>query len=192
MNKKNKRFPEGSVCKPCWELKYCPYGYMVEWSPIFGDSFDLEEYKETYQNCLKKILSGELESEEDVWEEIDRLLYLNPSSWEFLSQFDPEEIGCQIFGHVCPVFINQSGATETKAERKQGRYLPREIMLKVVRRDNQICQKCYKNVRDDEIEFDHIIPLSKGGPTTVENIRLLCRNCNRNKSDSVDEMINTR
>jgi hypothetical protein len=22
------------VCKPCWELKYCPYGPLVEQSPL--------------------------------------------------------------------------------------------------------------------------------------------------------------
>ncbi|WP_299982110.1 HNH endonuclease signature motif containing protein [Desulfobacula sp.] len=191
MNEK-KGFPEGSVCKPCWELKYCPYGYMVEWSPLLSDSFNIEEYKQFYRKCLKKFLNGDFESEEDVWKEVDRLLYLNPSSWEFLSQFDPKEIGCQCWHHVCPVFINQSVATETKEGRRQGRYIPREIMLKVVRRDNQICQKCYKNVRDDEIEFDHIIPLSKGGPTNVENIRLLCRDCNRKKSNSIDEITTDR
>jgi hypothetical protein len=23
-----------AICKPCWELKYCPYGPLVEESPI--------------------------------------------------------------------------------------------------------------------------------------------------------------
>jgi hypothetical protein len=31
-------------------------------------------------------------------------------------------------------------------------------MLKVVRRDGQICQKCNQPVADDEVEFDHLIP----------------------------------
>ena len=116
-------------------------------------------------------------------------MYLLPSNHEYLIQFDHKEISCEIYGHICPVFINQSGATETKEVRRQGRYLPRDIMLKVVRRDNQICQVCFKHVRDDEIEFDHIIPYSKGGPTTVENIRLLCRSCNRKKSNSLNELL---
>ena len=62
-------------------------------------------------------------------------------------------------------------------------------MLKVVRRDNHVCQVCFKYVPDNEVEFDHIIPYSKGGPTTVDNIRLLCRSCNREKSDSFDEKL---
>ena len=62
-------------------------------------------------------------------------------------------------------------------------------MLKVVRRDSQRCQMCNKYVHDNEIEFDHIIPFSKGGPTTTENIRILCRSCNRKKSDSLKEIL---
>ena len=185
----NKGFPEGSVCKPCWELKYCPFGYMVEWSPLLGADTDIEEIKNHYKECLNNLLENNFNSEDHLLSEIDRLMYLTPSHWEYLSQFDENHVGCEIYGHVCPVFINQSGATETKESRKQGRYLPRDIMLKVVRRDNQICQICFENVRDDELEFDHIIPVSKGGPTTVENIRLLCRTCNRKKSDSLDELL---
>ncbi len=63
-------------------------------------------------------------------------------------------------------------------------------MMKVVRRDGQICQICHKNVPDNEIEFDHIIPVSKGGPVSVENLRVLCSVCNAKKSDSLKELLN--
>jgi len=62
-------------------------------------------------------------------------------------------------------------------------------MLKVVRRDNHVCQLCHAYVPDNEVEFDHIIPFSRGGPTTVENIRLLCVACNRKKSNSLAEIL---
>ncbi len=192
MNKslKNKKgFPEGSVCKPCWELKYCPYGYMVEWSPLIDDNVDLREQRLFYEECLNKFLEGKFKSENEVWDEVNRLLYASFDQWECLSHFDPQDINCKHWGHVCPVFISQSRATETKLGRREGRYIPREIMLKVVRRDSQLCQVCYKYVRDDELEFDHIIPVSKGGPTSVDNIRVLCRECNKKKSDSLDEIL---
>jgi 5-methylcytosine-specific restriction endonuclease McrA len=62
-------------------------------------------------------------------------------------------------------------------------------MLKVVRRDGQICRACHKNVPDNEIEFDHVIPNARGGPTTPENLRILCRGCNRQKSEALKEIL---
>jgi hypothetical protein len=106
-----KGFPEGSVCKPCWELKYCPYGYMVEWSPLIMDNEDLHQRKQHYEKCLKRFLEGNFSSEEEIWSEVDRLLYSSYDQWEFLSHFDPRDINCKIWGHVCPVFMSQSGAT---------------------------------------------------------------------------------
>jgi len=184
-----KGFPVDSVCKPCWELKYCPYGYMVEWSPLIMKHENLVERKQHYEECLKRFLEGNFQSEEEVWDEVNRLLYSSFDQWEYLSQFDPRDISCREWGHVCPVFMSQSGVTETKEGRREGRYIPREIMLKVVRRDSQLCQVCFKYVRDGELEFDHIIPVSKGGPTSVDNIRVLCRDCNRSKSNTLDEFL---
>jgi 5-methylcytosine-specific restriction endonuclease McrA len=35
------------------------------------------------------------------------------------------------------------------------------------------------------LEFDHIIPVAKGGGNTVANIQILCRGCNGRKSDRI-------
>ena len=78
-----------------------------------------------------------------------------------------KEASCRVFGHICPVFFSAEPLTETKNRREHNRFIPRDVMLKVVRRDGQICQECNKPVRDDEVEFDHIIPFSKGGDSTV-------------------------
>jgi len=146
--------------------------------------------RKLHNQCLSNLMSGKLETPEDVWEEVYRLLYSTPSNWEYLSQFNPDDTTCKMFGHVCPIFITQDSYTETKDERRKGRYIPRDVMFKVINRNNQICQVCKKNVLFDEVEFDHIIPVSKGGPSTVDNIRLLCRNCNRKKSNSLNELLN--
>lgn len=31
------------------------------------------------------------------------------------------------------------------------------------------------------MEFDHIIPLKKGGKTNIDNLQIVCRKCNRSK-----------
>lgn len=56
--------------------------------------------------------------------------------------------------------------------------LPNSVKLLVWERDRGQCVKCG---RDEELEFDHIIPVSKGGSNTEKNIQLLCAACNRSK-----------
>ena len=48
---------------------------------------------------------------------------------------------------------------------------------------NGICVKCGNHFEYDEMEGDHIKPWSKGGKTELSNLQLLCRDCNRRKSD---------
>lgn len=61
--------------------------------------------------------------------------------------------------------------------------VPEHIKVAVMQRDKGTCQMC--GYQDPYIEFDHIIPRSKGGPNTIENIQLLCRGCNRRKSNKL-------
>jgi hypothetical protein len=97
-----------------------------------------------------------------------------------------DEMQCTIFGHICPVVFSAEGFTETAEQRRTGRYIPFRLKIRVVRRDNYTCQHCDKHLQDDEVEFDHIIPISKGGSSDEHNIRLTCHDCNADKSDRVD------
>ena len=149
----------------------------------------IDQVRAHYDETLASLASGQSKTEHDIWGDIEALHYMRPGLWEQLAEYEPEDVGCKIFGHTCPVFFCQSGATETTVGRPEGRYVPRDVMLKVVRRDNHVCQLCYTYVPDDQVEFDHIIPFSKGGVTSVENIRLLCRTCNRKKSNALDSLL---
>jgi hypothetical protein len=181
------RYP---VPKPCWELNYCPYGYLVEQFPIPSmledDEYDLEEL---FEDLREKLLEGEV-SEEHLYSEIERFLYLLPYKWADISDLDVEDIRCNVFGHTCPVFLTAEPLSETEEIREPASpYVPRDVLLQVVRRDGRMCQRCSRNLRDGEIEIDHVIPVSKGGPSRRDNLRVLCRDCNRSKSDSVDEFL---
>lgn len=46
-----------------------------------------------------------------------------------------------------------------------------------------ICPQCGGSFAFDDMEADHITPWSKGGKTLAENCQMLCRECNRRKSD---------
>jgi hypothetical protein len=50
-------------------------------------------------------------------------------------------------------------------------------------RDQGRCTRCGSRER---LEFDHIIPVARGGGNTERNIELLCESCNRAKSDSIE------
>jgi hypothetical protein len=60
------------------------------------------------------------------------------------------------------------------------------IIKEVFKRDNYICQYC--GSVGGKLEADHIIPFSKGGKDSLENLTTSCRKCNRQKRDkSVEE-----
>lgn len=60
--------------------------------------------------------------------------------------------------------------------------IPERTRMFVWRRDGGKCVRCGGR---DGIEFDHIVPVSKGGGNTARNIELLCESCNREKSDQI-------
>ncbi len=62
------------------------------------------------------------------------------------------------------------------------RRIPEIVKRAVWRRDQGQCVKCRCR---ENLEFDHIIPISKGGSNTARNIELLCERCNREKSDQI-------
>lgn len=57
-----------------------------------------------------------------------------------------------------------------------------QVRREVWRRDGGVCVKCGSR---RNLEYDHIIPVSKGGSNTARNIELLCEACNRSKSNSI-------
>ena len=51
----------------------------------------------------------------------------------------------------------------------------------VIARDKSICHICGKRVPAGEIELDHLVPLSRGGDHTHDNVAVSHRVCNRRR-----------
>jgi len=71
---------------------------------------------------------------------------------------------------------------ENRVIERSRRYIPQDVRLTVWERDRGKCVEC-GSTRD--LEFDHIVPVSKGGSNTVRNVQLLCLECNRRKHTQV-------
>ena len=52
-------------------------------------------------------------------------------------------------------------------------------------RDRWECQYCGDQFRTQELTFDHVIPRSRGGRTSWDNIVTACRDCNITKGSSL-------
>ena len=63
------------------------------------------------------------------------------------------------------------------------RIIPTAVKLEVWKRDDGKCRECGAQ---DELHFDHIVPVAKGGTSLVsENIQLLCARHNLEKRDNI-------
>lgn len=90
-----------------------------------------------------------------------------------LKRIDPMTISAQ-----------KQPASPKKLHKIHSRYVPVQTRGEVWRNSNGQCayvdpltkRRC-QGTR--HLEIDHIIPFAKGGPTTAENLRLLCSNQNK-------------
>jgi 5-methylcytosine-specific restriction endonuclease McrA len=54
-------------------------------------------------------------------------------------------------------------------------------------RDNNTCQYCGRRLPRTELNLDHVIPRSRGGMSTWENVVCSCHSCNRRKGGKTPE-----
>lgn len=90
----------------------------------------------------------------------------------------------------CGRKIKSRAKGSTVQETDRSRTIPKAVQREVWRRDEGCCSNIVNGVRCRSrmhLEYDHIIPWSKGGANTVRNIQLLCEKCNREKQDKIGE-----
>jgi hypothetical protein len=75
-----------------------------------------------------------------------------------------------------------TAATGVMGTRRRREAISAAVRREVWNRDNGRCVDCGSR---DRLEYDHIIPISKGGSNTVRNLELRCESCNRKKGASI-------
>jgi hypothetical protein len=81
--------------------------------------------------------------------------------------------------------IKPSNTNTISKKHKTPREPSSRLKVQVLMRDGNRCRLCGVECNDGlhNIHFDHIIPWSKGGETTLENLQVLCNDCNLAKGN---------
>lgn len=64
-----------------------------------------------------------------------------------------------------------------------------KVRFAIYKRDGYRCRKCGRATND--LEIDHIFPISKGGKSEFSNLQTLCHSCNVLKSDNIEYRTNS-
>lgn len=113
--------------------------------------------------------------------------------WQFLDGFwwdddglDAEDIKALILQRRRRLEQKLQSARSLMRAEESGRPtragIPTELRRVVFERDGGRCVECGGSF---DIQYDHILPVAHGGATTLENLQILCAECNRRKSDSI-------
>ncbi|MFP4526019.1 MAG: HNH endonuclease [Bacteroidales bacterium] len=153
------------ICPKCGENKM----NLISISPT-GQSIQYE-----CKNCNSKITSKLLPNKKgaECVELLNKIKTTESNKFQMLepSRFEDNE---NIF------FVKFTNHLDSKDNHRKT--ITETVRHEIWRRDKGRCVKCGSQIN---LEFDHIIPVSKGGANTARNIQLLCEKCNRSKSDKI-------
>ena len=91
---------------------------------------------------------------------------------------DPELVGAVLRG----VLLVNRRLTLPSVDARDVRRVPHHVRAEVWRRDGGACVQCGAA---SYLEYDHVIPLARGGATSARNLQLLCRRCNASKGAQI-------
>lgn len=173
------------------------YNWINIGDPLITIHIDNVPFSYKSPTLLSSPVSGLFEFDKNklisYGEVICRIKKINQSlKQETLDNLEREEIKQTVYKKERKKMIERETLDELIAEGKvfnvitakngNRMTIPQDVASAVWNRDGGRC--CICGSRTD-LEFDHIIPLSKGGATTFRNLQLLCKNCNIKKSDKI-------
>ncbi len=133
-------------------------------------------------SLLYRRLAEVIHVEDDRYESHDFESWLDLSVYR--AQFEREHhewVRCVRFELAVPRIVRLLGYD--RLPRQSVKFNRRNIYA----RDRSICQYCGRSFPTSELSLDHVIPRSRGGKTTWENIVCSCIACNSRKGGRLPE-----
>ena len=92
------------------------------------------------------------------------------------------------YQELCDLYMQwRNGKKYDETSKRERKYLTDKMRYDVLKRDDFKCKKCGVTAKDGaKLHVDHIVPVSKGGKTTLSNLQTLCDRCNLGKSDKAN------
>ncbi len=119
-------------------------------------------------------------------------LYFPKYTFQYTSGGGNSSMNCNIIFNIDTLnrFVNYLAETVKfrKSIAGQRALMTSKLREKIKQRDNYTCQHCGNSTEKEPnllLEIDHIIPLSKNGQSTEDNLQTLCWKCNRTKGSKI-------
>ena len=149
------------------------YEYTGISSEIFV-SLEEELVSERHEALLKKIVQAY-----SITLYVDYCTPRGRNDYSMCMEFDEEQIRLALNRMDSDAAWQSSDIRRRAIERSK---MTLSLRYDILARDNFRCCVCGRSSDSGvELEVDHIVPISKGGETTYENLQTLCRDCNRGK-----------
>ena len=119
-------------------------------------------------------------------------LYFPVYTFQYVSAGGNSSIKCDIKLNIenlnkFVVYLNELVKFKKSADGQRA-LMTSQLREKIKMRDCYACKICKLSISDEKnllLEIDHIIPLSKGGITSENNLQTLCWKCNRSKGSKI-------
>lgn len=153
----------------------------LEFFALLESPVDFLQCRLHHLEHLKDEVEIELAKINSEYDFLDKKLSLINNTNNF---FDKVSTNQYIIGLGNNIY-NTFGEEDEKLENV--RTISGKTRLDVFERDDYRCQMCGRSVEDGiKLHIDHIVPFSKGGGNEMENLQVLCHECNLAKHDRMD------
>lgn len=171
-NEKRGKYGKRSVCKVCYNAKSKAYRESPQ-----GQAATKAYREKWYEENPDYNRRYYEENRERVLEQNRNWRIANPDYMpEYLAKYLPE-------------YSQRPEVKEANRMKSLNRYrslageLPKDCMTILVGRYGERCMNPDCDGADSILTIDHVVPVSKGGMNTMDNVQILCYTCNRRKGN---------